>query len=298
MTTALGTNCASGYYSLGGQPTCTVCPQGSTCVDPTVSPVKCPDGQFQASTGQITCDPCNPGYACPIGSIRIDPPAAKCPKGYFCTDGKLVTECPKGTYGNMTGATTEAEGCADCPQGWYCPAALAGLPPNSLLCPRGHYCSGKTGDYKNSPCPAGKFLEGLGAVSSAECLDCPAGRSCAAGTADPQCQGCSCPKGHYCPRAITAPVACPAGTFTEEDGATGLEYCKSCPAGHYCISGVDTPTPCVPGTMNEIVGQTDVTACQPCTAGYVTPIIITWQVIFQSRQCRWLAILNMLTKKI
>ena len=67
---------------------------------------------------------------------------------------------------------------------------------------------------------------------------------------------------------IADPEPCPAGSYTEEEGATGLEFCKDCPAGHYCEAGVDTPTPCEAGTMNPMVGQTDVSACQPCTAAF------------------------------
>ena len=84
-----------------------------------------------------------------------------------------------GTYGNGTGATSEAEGCQECPQGWYCPEATAGLPQANLICPRGHYCPAGTGDYKQYPCPVGTCNTRLGAVIEDECDDCPAGRFCA-----------------------------------------------------------------------------------------------------------------------
>ena len=73
------------------------------------------------------------------------------------------------------------------------------------------------------------------------------------GTADPHCSTCSCPRGHYCPRAVTSPTPCPGGKYTEEEGATGLEFCKSCPVGHYCTSGTDTPTQCQPGEQLIII---------------------------------------------
>ena len=83
-----------------------------------------------------------------------------------------------GTYGNSTGATTEAEGCQECPQGWYCPEATAGLPRGNLICPRGHYCPAATGDYKQYPCPVGQFSNRQGNVREEDCVDCPAGRFC------------------------------------------------------------------------------------------------------------------------
>ena len=38
--------CASGYYADStGSTTCTICPAGSQCADPTVSPVSCSTGE-------------------------------------------------------------------------------------------------------------------------------------------------------------------------------------------------------------------------------------------------------------
>ena len=81
------------------------------------------------------------------------------------------------------------------------------------------------------------------------------------------CHVCVTPTGHYCLRGTAAPEPCAAGSYTEEDGATGPEFCKTCPAGYFCEAGTATPTACDPGTMNEMVGQTSIAACQPCTAG-------------------------------
>lgn len=38
--------CPTGYYAdTTGKATCTICPAGSSCSDPTVAPVACPSGQ-------------------------------------------------------------------------------------------------------------------------------------------------------------------------------------------------------------------------------------------------------------
>lgn len=44
-----------------------------------------------------------------------------------------------GFYGNRTGASTQAEGCVDCPAGYYCPAnpiPTQNYPSGSLICPK------------------------------------------------------------------------------------------------------------------------------------------------------------------
>ena len=45
-----------------------------------------------------------------------------------------------------------------------------------------------------------------------------------------------CPSGNYCPLGTTTPMACGAGTFSNE---TGLAECHECPAGYYCLNGED-----------------------------------------------------------
>ena len=268
MTDALGTDCVAGYYSLGRQTSCIPCPLGYMCPTSTIAPTICLAGFFTDAPAQTSCAACTDGYACPEGSVSATPATSACSQGYYCIGGKDETPCPKGTYGTTTGAATEILGCSACPQGFYCPEGTNGLPSNDMICPRGHFCPAGTGDYKASPCPAGKYTTQLGIVTTTECQDCPAGRFCDAGNADPNCLTCSCPRGHYCPRAITTPTACPDGKYTEEEGATGLEFCKSCPTGHYCPSGTATPTPCPAGTMNPMVEQNSSLSCDACTAAF------------------------------
>ena len=152
--------------------------------------------------------------------------------------------------------------------GYYCPEATAAPIRSTFKCPLGHYCPAATGDYKAFPCPAGTYNDRkVGAVAEAECNPCPAGYHCQAGTSDPYCDGCKCPRGHYCPQGSKTIEACPAGKFTEQEGTTGLEFCKSCPVGHYCASGGATPTPCPSGKFNQFLEQQADTACTDCTAG-------------------------------
>ena len=81
--------------------------------------------------------------------------------------------------------------------------------------------------------------------------------SCTAGTDDPHCAACACPRGHYCERAQAPnPAPCGGGLYTEEEGATGPEFCRSCPAGHYCVNGTATPTQCSPGMIQGSINIT------------------------------------------
>lgn len=44
-----------------------------------------------------------------------------------------------GTYGNHTGASSAAEGCKECPAGYYCPdnpLPTMNYPSGSLICPK------------------------------------------------------------------------------------------------------------------------------------------------------------------
>lgn len=48
--------CATGSYaSSEGSTSCTQCPQGSRCPDPTADPIACLAGEYQSSYGQTSC---------------------------------------------------------------------------------------------------------------------------------------------------------------------------------------------------------------------------------------------------
>ena len=266
LTNTTGTACAAGTYSVGGQTESTPCPAGYYCPDVKLVPLPCPIGQY-SNKSQDSCTACEPGFQCQEGSSSNRPTLGLCPQGYFCTDGRTATPCPAGKYGSIRGAVSEAEGCAQCPQGYYCLEATVGVPRSDRLCPRGHYCPAGTSALKEHPCPGGTNYPDLGAVTDTECLSCPQGRICAAGTYDPMCTACICPRGHYCPLNSSIATPCPAGTYTEEEGAVGQQYCKACPAGHWCASGTHTPTPCIPGTYNPMISGQNVTSCSPCISG-------------------------------
>ena len=87
-----------------------------------------------------------------------------CPKGHFCPIGTKFDgqyPCPKGTYSNVTGLTSEDQcvGCEDfsycefpgqdsptgiCQDGYYCePGQNFTTPtPRDHICQEGYYCQG------------------------------------------------------------------------------------------------------------------------------------------------------------
>lgn len=80
--------CPDGSYTTTiASKTCTMCPKGYYCADPSKAPAKCPIGTFSNSTvGQLLCTPCPPGtYAATTGSTQCTP----CPMGKCCNDPTL-----------------------------------------------------------------------------------------------------------------------------------------------------------------------------------------------------------------
>eukprot|EP00930_Biecheleria_cincta_P022678 TRINITY_DN16531_c0_g1_i1.p1 TRINITY_DN16531_c0_g1~~TRINITY_DN16531_c0_g1_i1.p1 ORF type:complete len:1023 (+),score=128.73 TRINITY_DN16531_c0_g1_i1:127-3069(+) len=113
-------------------------------------------------------------------------------------------------------------------------------------------------------CAAGKYSSG-GSITN--CSLCPAGFQCAGPTPPVTCQagyfalegssGCSAvPGGFYAPTpGMSAPLPCPPGTFTPDDGSLHDE-CQLCPVGYFSNSS----------------GQT---ACASCRAGRKHPDLWT-----------------------
>ena len=90
------------------------------------SPTVCPSGDYQASTGQTSCDQCPAGSECSDTTT-----AAACPSNKYSLAGSVnCSECPAGQVVN--GGQT---GCDDCTAGNYrsssnsscqtCPAGIS-----------------------------------------------------------------------------------------------------------------------------------------------------------------------------
>lgn len=121
--------CSDGSYSLGYATSCIECPAGHYC-DTTrknAVPLPCAAGTYSNLSATV-CTQCDPGYACKGSDTSPTPPSGLCSLGYYCPDGLREVACPAGTYGNITGAPSEAAGCPPCPAGFFCPAGTRGYP--------------------------------------------------------------------------------------------------------------------------------------------------------------------------
>ncbi len=76
-----------------------------------------------------------------------------------------------------------------------------------------------------------------------------------------------CPAGAYCPAGSSAPIICPAGTFSSATGATSAAACNVCAAGFFGATAPAGSTascsPCAAGQYTATAGQA---ACLPCAA--------------------------------
>jgi hypothetical protein len=94
-------SCTAGkWQDEFGSAECMECVEGHFCVDGTVQPAACPDGQYNPMAGAVSNEDC-----------------ISCPAGSYCLQGAHEPwECPPGTYQEFAGQTK----CSDCPPGSEC----------------------------------------------------------------------------------------------------------------------------------------------------------------------------------
>eukprot|EP00116_Pleurobrachia_bachei_P018476 sb/3478738/ len=87
--------------------------------------------------------------------------------------------CPRGTYGDETGSTSE-DACMLCPAGSYCPERSQ----EPILCPAGYYSTEAGADSLDicRTCPSGYYCPNEGIVVP---IECPDGYSCPEGSTEP-----------------------------------------------------------------------------------------------------------------
>ncbi len=172
-----------------------------------------------------------------------------------------------GSYGIVTNGVSEAQVCATCDAGFYCPSNST-VSLTRVVCPAGGYCV--EGSSAITYCSAGYKSALTGQSSVATCEICERGMYCLhAGVED----GVLCPAGYYCPEGTEDyhNTPCPAGTYGEDVGYYSASQCTVCPIGHYC-TGAASITPCLPGTYNSEKSGNFSGSCIPCEAGYACPV--------------------------
>ncbi|OAF67357.1 hypothetical protein A3Q56_04909, partial [Intoshia linei] len=258
-------DCPSGTYSFGRKTQCDKSDYGFFSVDLITIIQICSIGKYASTQGATACSSCQAGYYCPAGTIKLNPTKALCMKGFYCSNGGTIIPCPAGTYGQKHGATSEVDGCATCPSGYYCLEATV-YPADCLP---GHYCPTGTQEIKGIKCGKGKYQDLYNAKLSTDCKPCNAGRYCLEATSSQDCSTCTCPVGSYCLAGTLAPVQCIAGKYTQKAGSTSVADCIDCPKGYYCTLASPFPIPCPKGTYNNVLGSTQLSACVTCTTGKI-----------------------------
>ena len=242
-------NCTAGYYCASNASTSAptdsvtgdVCPIGHYCPQGSGQPLPCEPGTFADTTLNDQCLLCTSGRYCITGS---NPQA--CPAGYYCPEGTghVWQSCPKGTYSSASGLANITQ-CTPCTGGYYC--NIENTTMETGQCDAGYYC--RQGAESATPSPS------------------------LTGDAD------ICPEGYYCPQGTTDPIACPAGSFSNQTGIVAEGDCQACLAGWYCdLPGLSHPAGlcndgyyCTGGSNSS--SPVDVTATGgPCPPGTYCPV--------------------------
>ena len=267
------TKCDPGTYrNLEGgfsQDMCFPCPAGYYCTGV--------DDSGAVETGTVNPEPCNEGFFCPTGSTSGT--ENSCQSGSFCPAGSpRPIECHNP---NASGLDKEL--------GYYCPnnemAAPRECPAGSLcqgfsldalaLCPAGYYCDTDQdkGVVTKQKCPKGTF-DGIGEsdtkVDVTFCSNCPAGFFTNTEGAV-QCEECT--GGYYCPGGCTrsnpqtnGDCLVPMDSELENLITDGF----ICPTGWYCEPG-NNAQKCPAGTYNNKERAYSVDFCVDCPAGVECP---------------------------
>ena len=238
----LATQCPAGYY-------CKVDADGVGAI----SPRMCPPGQFTQGPRQSSCISCPAAYYCgEVGAQTL------CAAGHYCPGSDAKVACPLGTFGAATGHSAP-EDCAACPAGYVCNKAavtVAQVPcragyscaggaatatpataaQGGGMCSPGEYC--RTGSSQRTACGAGQYCKDYAAAAPG--AKCEAGYYCPAGAT--KSNWLRCTAGHYCRAGAHAQEACPVGTYSESEGASGPATCQPCPPGYGClVAGLASP---------------------------------------------------------
>lgn len=269
--------CEPGTFSTGGLPTaCGECPAGSYADFSKTVCQTCPVGKFHNLTKQVLSG-CKP---CPVGTYHN-----RSLQGVQCQN------CPRGTYGVVTAATSVNE-CVLC----------LGSSPEGSASPSDCRCdSGFHRPFPASPCtqcPQNAFSNSDGATDAQtcfcnagyymseqqQCVFCDAGKYSNAGEACQNCQtgtfsanqgSSSCSE---CPLAYTSAAGssscilspcqyCDAGKYSGERGSS---QCEECQAGSYALNmGATECTACAAGTYQTRIGA--FTSCDKSEAGAYVP---------------------------
>ena len=233
------------------------CEKGHYCINGTRYP--CPAGKYGSTIGNTnsSCDGmCSAGFYCPEGSIST--------MQYPC--GKSNLFCPEGSPSPIFVRS-----------GFFSNELKDDMFKDSeLICPPGYWCENAV----RKPCPAGRWGNSSGLVSSLCDGPCLAGYFCPEGSVSDSAFRCGSINVH-CPEGSDSPIVTEMGYYSSRvglqpslpyafDETSTMEIQVLCEQGYFCENGIRTQ--CPPGSYGVGVGGKSLSsACLPCSAGYYCP---------------------------
>ena len=293
--------CPEGYFSVGGQSSCTPCRYVETYkTDTIVVNVT----SYQDEVGQITCKPCrvwdtsvSSSQPCLSSSQTKDP--ANCIGAirgycndqdanvyfYMCTgsfvvsgDGATCTSCDGGggnrrrlsilsRYLVGTGRKDERD-CVVCPSG---SGLSRGTEDTCTICAKGTYMNREDHREACRACPVGYFQP---STEQASCIACPNGWYTTR-PSQAKCVGCGIGKAAKS-SSLTASIAeedaCESCTSGKYQDSTGSSNCIDCEKGRFHNeTGLSYCNDCIPGRFANETGSIE---CLPCSLGYFAAVSV------------------------
>ncbi|KPP71460.1 SCO-spondin-like [Scleropages formosus] len=271
--------CPEGWYCPAGsgssQQLDYQCDPGHACPSGSILPSPCPSGSYQPLPAQPTCSTCPPGHYCSLGATDPTPVSQSfgdlCPPGHFCPHGSSApVPCPAGTYLSDSGAPSWTH-CLPCPPGFYCSSSGSTLP--SGLCSPGYYCAGGA----SSATPLARTSH-TGYLQDVTLSSRGTEHALRAWVHNETVLGFYCPRGSAQPQPCDRGLYCDrVGLFTPAGSCAAGYFCPRgstdpqaslCPAGHYCPLGTSNPIPCPLGTLRSSPGGSAEDDCLACPPGH------------------------------
>ncbi|XP_076147240.1 uncharacterized protein LOC143131472 [Alosa pseudoharengus] len=302
--------CPPAHWCKEGDPVLHDCPEGHYCDGIADSesgsrpgPRKCPAFTYRdtpGAGGKGDCHPCPPGTFCNSTGLT-DYLGSPCPPGFWCSGSGQPVLCPGGTFRTLPGAA-DANQCAPCIPGTYCPDPRATGMPNTagIPCRASYQCP--EGSALETPCEAGYYC----GPQTGEPSPCPLGYECPEGSHTYSSPQQLCPFPFFCPAVSSSRLSCPGGFMpvnstglrgslerccvpceagTYRPALSSILHCQPCPPGYHCPAGAEShsahpcpsglfcppgsasPLPCPPGSYGNRTNTEAIEDCHACPQG-------------------------------
>ncbi|KAJ3423574.1 cell surface glycoprotein (s-layer protein)-like protein [Anaeramoeba flamelloides] len=252
--------------------------------------MNCSRGEYGTMDG---CEKCPGGTMQPNFGVENSDSCTECGHGKYSPEGSSVCyECQPGSYGPLT----RLENCFECPKGTWSDATGATSESVCEKCPAGKYLNAMGGSSLDScqNCKAGYYSTIEGSISEGNCLPCPQGTYSNVEAIDSLDDCLPCPQGTYSNETNLSEISqctkCPKGSYSDRTGAIGVDFCLTCPTGthnpNFGGDSIDSCIACETGTVSlpndttqcyecgiGLESNSDLTECIKCSAGYYSDTV-------------------------